>query len=74
MPASRGAGDPLRIALFCYANRALPALFDAWSEGDESIACTIPEGVATAALDTWLHGNVPHAGQSVVARPAARST
>ena len=57
--------DALRITLFCYPNRALPALFDAWSEGDEAIVCTIPEGVATAALDQWLHGDVPHAQQSV---------
>jgi uncharacterized repeat protein (TIGR03837 family) len=54
----------LGILLFCYANRALPALFDAWSEGDEPIRCTVPEGVATAALDQWLSGAVPHAGQS----------
>ncbi len=64
-PASRGADNAFRITLFCYPNRALPALFDAWSEGDEPIACAIPEGVATAALDVWLHGDVPHAGQSV---------
>ena len=55
--------DALRIVLFCYPNRALPALFDAWAEGDERIACIVPEGVATAALDAWLRGDVPHAGQ-----------
>lgn len=60
------ASAPLRIVLFSYPNRALPALFDAWSESDERIACTIPEGVATAGLDEWLRGDVPHAGQSVV--------
>ena len=60
---NRDAGA-LRIALFCYPNRALPALLDAWSEADESVVCTIPEGVATAALDRWLRGDVPHAGQS----------
>ncbi|HKU86690.1 MAG TPA: elongation factor P maturation arginine rhamnosyltransferase EarP [Casimicrobiaceae bacterium] len=56
--------SPVEILLFCYANCALPALFDAWSEGDEPIRCTVPEGVATAALDQWLSGAVPHAGQS----------
>ena len=61
----RGPADPLRIVLFCYPNRALPALFDAWAESDEPVACTIPEGVGTAALDQWLHGDVPHAGQAV---------
>ena len=64
--ASVGCGAPLEILLFCYPNRAVPALFDAWSEGDEAVRCSIPEGVATAALDEWLHGDVPHAGQSVV--------
>src|SRR5690348_10163681 len=54
----------LRIVLFCYPNGALPALFDAWAEGDEAVVCVVPEGVATAALDAWLHGDVPHAGQS----------
>ena len=60
----RRDAQPLRIVLFCYPNRALPALFDAWAEGDEPIACTIAEGTATAALDAWLHGAVPRAGQS----------
>src|SRR6185503_18977884 len=55
----------LRVLLFCYPNRALPALFDAWAEGDEPIVCTVPEGTATAALDAWLYGAVPRAGQSI---------
>jgi uncharacterized repeat protein (TIGR03837 family) len=55
----------LRVLLFCYPSRALPALFDAWSQGDEAIACSIPEGVATGALDEWLRGEVPGAGESV---------
>jgi uncharacterized repeat protein (TIGR03837 family) len=55
----------LRIVLFSYPNRALPMLFDAWSEGDDRVTCSVPEGVATAALDQWLHGDVPHAGQPV---------
>ena len=57
------SADTLRVVLFCYANGALPALFDAWAEGDERIVCVVPEGVATAALDAWLRGAVPHAGQ-----------
>ena len=64
--ARRGPADPLRIVLFCYPSRALPALFDAWAESDEPVACAIPEGVATAALDRWLAGDVPHAGREVV--------
>src|SRR6185312_2244168 len=61
LPTDAGA---LRVVLFCYPNRALPALFDAWAEGDEAIRCIVPEGVATAALDRFLCGDVLHAGQS----------
>ncbi|HJU24105.1 MAG TPA: elongation factor P maturation arginine rhamnosyltransferase EarP [Casimicrobiaceae bacterium] len=61
-----GASDALRVILFCYPNRALPALFDVWAESDRAVRCTIPEGVATAALDRWLGGDVPHAGTPIV--------
>lgn len=60
------ASNVLSILLFCYPNRALPALFDAWSESDRPVRCTISEGVATAALDRWLGGDVPHAGAPIV--------
>ena len=59
---ARDDGASLRILLFTYPNAALPALFDAWAEGDEPVTCVVPEGVATAALDAWLHGDVPRAG------------
>jgi len=55
-------GAALTVSLFCYANTALPALFDAWSEGDEHIVCNIQEGVARSELDHWLGGDVPHPG------------
>ena len=71
-PAARGdvwraAGfvpDPeaLHVSLFCYANPALPALLDAWAEGDEPVACIVPEGVAASLLDRWTGGAVPHPG------------
>jgi uncharacterized repeat protein (TIGR03837 family) len=63
--ARRHPRDALNVLLFCYPNRVLPALFDAWSEGDEPLRCTMPEGVAAAALDQWLHGDVPHVGQVI---------
>jgi uncharacterized repeat protein (TIGR03837 family) len=50
----------IRVTLFCYPNAALPALLDAWADGDERIVCVVPEGVATGALDAWSSGNVPH--------------
>lgn len=55
--------DALAVSLFCYPNPALPALFDAWADGDVAIACIAPEGVASAALDRFFGGDLPHAGQ-----------
>jgi uncharacterized repeat protein (TIGR03837 family) len=57
----------LAVSLFCYANPALPALLDAWAEGDEDVVCIVPEGVALAELDRWTGGAVPHPG-----KPSAR--
>jgi uncharacterized repeat protein (TIGR03837 family) len=56
------AKDEIRATLFCYPNAALPALLDAWADGDETIVCVVPEGVATGALAAWSAGNVPHRG------------
>ena len=56
------APDEIRVSLFCYPNPALPALFDAWTDGDESVVCLVPEGVAAGALDALTGGNVPHPG------------
>src|SRR5262245_9851167 len=55
--------ETVAVSLFCYPNPALPALLDAWAEGDEPILCIVPEGVAISALDAWTRGGVPHAGQ-----------
>ena len=65
-----GAAPPegaLAISLFCYPNRHLPALLDAWADGDLAVWCALPEGVAAGELDRWTGGAVPHAGQ-VLAR------
>lgn len=56
------AADEIRISLFCYPNATLPALLDAWADGDEKIVCLVPDGVAAGALDVWTAGNVPHPG------------
>ena len=63
MPALAEQG--LVVSLFCYPNAALPALLEAWVEGDEPVLCVVPEGVATSALDAWTGGGVPHAGQQI---------
>ncbi len=50
------------VSLFCYANAALPVLLDAWADGDETVTCIVPEGVAGSELDRWSGGQVPHPG------------
>ena len=60
--ASPGA---IVVSLFCYPNVPLPALLDTWADGDDTLLCIVPEGVAAGALDRWTEGKVPHAGQSL---------
>jgi len=55
-----------RVSLFCYPNPALPALLDAWADGDDRIACVVPDGAAAGALDAWTSGNVPRPGHPFV--------
>jgi uncharacterized repeat protein (TIGR03837 family) len=57
--------DEIRVTLFCYPNARLPALLNAWAEGDDTVVCVVPEGVATGALDAWSSGNVPHPGRPI---------
>ena len=52
-----------RVSLYCYPGPALPALFDAWADGDDPVTCVVPDGVAAGALDAWTGGNVPHPGR-----------
>ena len=54
-----------RISLFCYPNPALPALLDAWADGDDPVICVVPDGVAAGGLDAWTGGDVPHPGHPV---------
>ena len=66
LAAARAQGmpqDARTVSLFCYANPALPALLDAWVEGETHVLCIVPEGVAAPSFDAWLAGAVPHAGQ-----------
>lgn len=62
--AEVGVAVPARATvalLFCYPTPALPALFDAWAEGDSPVLALVPQGVAVDALDRWTGGIVPHA-------------
>lgn len=42
--------NALTVSLFCYPNRAAPALLSQWTEGDEPVVCVVPEGVLTDAV------------------------
>jgi len=61
------AEGTMAVSLFCYPNRHLPALLDAWADGDVPVCCVVPEGVAAGEIDRWTGVAVPHAGQ-VLAR------
>ncbi len=61
-----GAGQATLVSLFCYANPALPALLDQWADGDDTLVCLAPEGIARSELDRFTAGAVPHAGQTIV--------
>jgi len=56
------ADAEIRISLFCYPNPLLPALLDAWADGDAPVTCVVPDGVAVGALDAWTGGNLPRFG------------
>jgi uncharacterized repeat protein (TIGR03837 family) len=64
VPASPSEG--LAVSLFCYPNPALPALFDAWADGERPVTCLVPDGVAAGAIDAWTGGNPPRPGRHVV--------
>ena len=44
----------LKISLFCYPQAPLAELFAAWQNSDQAIACLVPEGVATDAVQAFL--------------------
>ena len=57
------ASPDARVALlFCYPTPALPALLDAWAEGDAPVVALVPQGVAPDAVDRWTGGRVPSPG------------
>jgi uncharacterized repeat protein (TIGR03837 family) len=59
------APGTLTLSLFCYANAALPALLNAWADGDAPILCVVPEGVASAELDAWSSSAPRRPGQTL---------
>ncbi len=47
----------LKVSLFCYPQAPVPALFDAWQNGDTAITCLVPEGVAVESIQAFMGGD-----------------
>jgi uncharacterized repeat protein (TIGR03837 family) len=54
----------LKVSLFCYPQAPIADLFSAWKINDKAIACLVPEGVATDAVEAFL-GQAATAGASM---------
>ncbi|MFZ6750260.1 elongation factor P maturation arginine rhamnosyltransferase EarP [Undibacterium sp. Ren11W] len=48
--------ESFKIALFCYPQAPVAALFEAWQTGNRPITCLVPQGVAVAAVQAFLGG------------------
>ncbi|AXA90129.1 elongation factor P maturation arginine rhamnosyltransferase EarP [Massilia sp. YMA4] len=44
----------LKVSLFCYRHAPVSALLDCWQQGQAPVACFVPEGVATEAVEAFL--------------------
>ena len=65
------APDEIRVSLFCYPNPALPALLDAWADGDDADHLRRARRRRRPARSTrWTGGDVPHPRHPCRARPA----
>ncbi|NRR32406.1 elongation factor P maturation arginine rhamnosyltransferase EarP [Oxalobacteraceae bacterium] len=43
-----------KVSLFCYPHAPVAALFEAWQQAAAPIACLVPEGVASEAVQAFL--------------------
>jgi uncharacterized repeat protein (TIGR03837 family) len=48
--------ESFKIALFCYPQAPVSALFDAWQTSASPITCLVPQGVAVEAVQAFLGG------------------
>ena len=54
-----------KVSLFCYPFAPVAELFQAWAQGDEPVACLVPEGVAADAVKAFI-GADPVPGATAV--------
>ncbi len=55
------SAEALAVSLFCYPNRGLPALLDAWAHGPDALQLRVADGTATADFSRWLGAPLPPA-------------
>jgi uncharacterized repeat protein (TIGR03837 family) len=46
--------DACKVSLFCYPHAPVAQLFAAWQGGSGKVACLVPEGVASEAVEAFL--------------------
>lgn len=61
LPAPKA--DELRISLFSYENRALPALLQAWADDSRPVRVLVPLGKALPQIAAWFGATTWQAGQ-----------
>ncbi len=57
--------DALSVSLFAYENAALPALLDAWAQGEQPVHCAVPLGKSLPAIANWCGEAHLQAGQVI---------
>lgn len=58
----------LKVSLFSYENKALPALLDVWATGSTEIFCAVPEGRILPQVRAWAETH-PDTGRLSLAFP-----
>lgn len=43
-----------KVSMFCYPHAPVPALFETWQNGEATITCLVPEGVAGEAVAEFI--------------------
>ncbi|MHB1359110.1 MAG: elongation factor P maturation arginine rhamnosyltransferase EarP [Rhodocyclaceae bacterium] len=54
VPPAPTFGETLEVSLFCYDNSALPALLEAWRDGDAPVRCRVADGLPRQQVESWL--------------------
>jgi uncharacterized repeat protein (TIGR03837 family) len=66
------ASEVLKVSLFAYENAALSGLFDAWSSGERTVLCLVPEGRILPQVGAYFGVEAGSGGQYVRGRLTVR--